>query len=238
MSNLWNWLGKLGLISTIAIVSSLNCVEAQITNAMGENVIGGDININTNILAATGNSDITANSTDFRGGRVKINSPSLLGVQYRNPPSPQTSDISALGKTPELNGSIQVDTLDINPDRGLVELPIKLVDALEQISTDCTSRTRQVHNTFVATGRGGLPISPTEPLQDSSTLSGWVRLKTQSQNSGYTTTQPQPTAISTPIVAATGWVKDRNGNLKLVTQVPQVNPDIPWQTPATCPVSH
>ena len=31
MSNLWNWLGKLGLINTIAIFSSINCVEAQVT---------------------------------------------------------------------------------------------------------------------------------------------------------------------------------------------------------------
>ena len=216
------------------------------TNARGENVIGGDININTNILAAFENSDITANSPDFRGGRVKINTQSLFGAQFRNPPSPQTSDITAIGKTPELNGSIQVNTLDIDPTRGLVELPINLVDAQQQISTACTPGTRQFQNTFVVTGRGGLPVSPTEPLQDSSTLSAWVRLRALPDNSATTNIQQQPTTVSTTpkvataknqIVEATGWVVDRNGNIELVAQVPGVTTHSPWLPPASCPVS-
>ncbi|MDF5722112.1 MAG: S-layer family protein [Rhizonema sp. PD37] len=216
------------------------------TNAMGENVTGGNININTNILVGFENSDITANSTDFRGGNVTINTKGLFDIQFRDVPSTNTSDITATGATRELSGNVQINTPDVNPSKGLVELPINLVDASSQIYNSCTPETRQFQNTFVATGRGGLPISPTEPLQDSGTLSAWVRLKTQPEDSAYTNTQPQQPAVSnttkvaaatTPIVAATGWVMDRNGNVQLVAQVPQVNPDIPWQTPATCPVS-
>ncbi|MBP5977853.1 filamentous hemagglutinin N-terminal domain-containing protein, partial [Brasilonema sp. CT11] len=44
-----------------------------ITDATGENVIGGNININASVLAGFQNSDITANSEDFRGGNVRIN---------------------------------------------------------------------------------------------------------------------------------------------------------------------
>ncbi|MBD0264198.1 MAG: S-layer family protein, partial [Tolypothrix sp. Co-bin9] len=200
--------------------------------------------INTNILAAFENSDITANSTDFRGGRVKINSQSLFGAQFSNPPSPQTSDITALGKTPEFNGNVQITPHDVDPTRGLVELPINLVDASRQISTACTPGTRQFQNTFVATGRGGLPMSPTEPLQDSSTVSAWVRLRPQPESLANTTTQLQPTAVSTtpiaaatPIVEASGWVIDRNGNIELVAQVPQLNPHSSWHSSALCPVS-
>lgn len=47
------------------------------TNATGENVIGGNIDINTNVLAAVENGDINANSTDFRGGNVRINAQDL-----------------------------------------------------------------------------------------------------------------------------------------------------------------
>ncbi|MEH2242812.1 two-partner secretion domain-containing protein [Nostoc sp.] len=214
------------------------------TDAQGENVIGGDINIKTNILAAFENSDITANSNDFRGGNVRINTKGIFGIQFRDIASPNTNDITASGATRELSGNVQITTPDIDPTRGLVELPINLVDASRQISNACTPGTRQFQNTFVVTGRGGLPMSPTEPLQDSSTVSAWVRLRPKPENLANTTPVPQPTAVSTtpiaattPIVEASGWVIDRNGNIKLVAQVPQFNPHSPWQTPASCAVS-
>ncbi|MEH2202730.1 MAG: S-layer family protein, partial [Nostoc sp.] len=214
------------------------------TDAQGENVIGGNININADVLAAFENSDITADSDDFRGGNVRINTKGIFGLQFRDILSPNTSDITATGATRELSGNVQITTPDIDPTRGLVELPINLVDASRQISTACTPGTRQFQNTFVATGRGGLPMSPTEPLQDSSTVSAWVKLRPKSENLANTTTQAQPTAVSTtpiaatiPIVEASGWVIDRKGNIELVAQVPQLNPHSPWQTPASCPVS-
>ncbi|MBE8966002.1 S-layer family protein [Nostocales cyanobacterium LEGE 12452] len=214
------------------------------TDARGVNVIGGNININADVLAAFENSDITADSDDFRGGNVKIKTKGIFGIQFRDIASQNTSDITATGATRELSGNVQITTPDIDPTRGLVELPINLVDASRQISNACTPGTRQFQNTFVATGRGGLPMSPTETLQDSSTVSGWVRLRPKSENLVNTTTQPKSTAVSTtpiavtiPIVEASGWVIDRNGNIKLVAQVPQLNPHSPWQTPASCPVS-
>ncbi|MEH2224455.1 S-layer family protein [Nostoc sp.] len=214
-----------------------------ITDATGANVIGGNINIDADVLAGFENSDITANSTDFRGGNVKINTKGIFGLQFQDIASPNTSDITATGATRELSGNVRITTPDIDPTRGLVELPINLVDASRQISNACTPGTRQFQNTFVATGRGGLPMSPTEPLQDSSTVSAWVRLRPNAEKAN-TTTQPQPTAVSTtpiaatiPIVEASGWVIDRKGNIELIAQVPQLNPHSPWQTPASCPVS-
>ncbi|MEH2124016.1 two-partner secretion domain-containing protein [Nostoc sp.] len=214
------------------------------TDAQGENVIGGNININADVLAAFENSDITADSDDFRGGNVRINTKGIFGLQFRDILSPNTSDITATGATRELSGNVQITTPDIDPTRGLVELPVNLVDASRQISTACTPGTRQFQNTFIATGRGGLPMSPTEPLQDTSTVSAWVKLRPKSENLANTTAVPQPTAVSTtpipatiPIVEVSGWVINPNGNIELVTQVPQLNPHSPWQTPASCPVS-
>jgi filamentous hemagglutinin family protein len=216
------------------------------TNARGENVIGGDIKINTNVLAGFENSNITANSTDSRGGNVRINTKGIFGIQFRDVASLQTSDITATGATRELSGNVEITTPDIDPTNGLIELPINLVDVTQLISTACTPGSRQFQSSFVSTGRGGLPISPTEPLQDSSTLSAWVRLKPKPENSAKATISPQPTAVSnttkvaaatTQIVEATGWVVDSNGNIELVAQASQVNPHSSWQTPASCPVS-
>ncbi|MBD2412471.1 hypothetical protein FACHB389_23070 [Nostoc calcicola FACHB-389] len=215
------------------------------TNARGENVIGGDIKINTNVLAGFADSNITANSTDSRGGNVAINTKGIFGIQFRDIASPKTSDITATGATRELSGNVEITTPDIDPTNGLVQLPINLVDAYNQISNACKPGTRQFQNTFVATGRGGLPINPTEPLQDSSTVSAWVRLRAKPENFANTTTQAQPTAVSsssqiavaTPIVEASDLVIDSQGKLQLVAEVPQFNPHSLWQTPASCPVS-
>ncbi|MEH2084073.1 MAG: hypothetical protein V7K89_30115 [Nostoc sp.] len=80
------------------------------TNASGENVIGGNININTDILVAFDNSDISANSTDFRGGQVIINAKGVFGTQFRDVPTPN-SDITATGANQQLNGTVQLNTL-------------------------------------------------------------------------------------------------------------------------------
>ncbi|MEH2361749.1 two-partner secretion domain-containing protein [Nostoc sp.] len=219
------------------------------TDAKGDNISGGNITIDAKngfiIAVPKENSDITADSASSSGGKVSIkNAAGIYGIQSRKEPSPQTNDITATGATPDLNGNVQINTPDVDPTRGLVELPTNLVDASSQISTACTPGTRQFQNTFVSTGRGGLPMSPTEPLQDSSTVSAWVKLRPKTENLANTTPVPQPTAVSTtpkiaatiPIVEASGWVIDRNGNIELVAQVPQVNPHSSWQTPASCPV--
>ncbi|MBP5977474.1 S-layer family protein, partial [Brasilonema sp. CT11] len=213
------------------------------TDAIGENVIGGNININASVLAGFQNSDITANSEDFRGGNVRINTKAIFGLQFRDALTPD-SDITATGVTRSLSGNVQITTPDIDPTNGLVELPTNLVDVSGQISTACTPGSRQSQSSFVSTGRGGLPMSPTEPLQDTSTLSAWVRLRPKAANSAKTTISPQPTAVSnstkvaaTPIVEATGWIVDRNGNVELVAQAPGVTTHSSWQTPASCPAS-
>nr|WP_322709100.1 filamentous hemagglutinin N-terminal domain-containing protein [Nostoc sp. ChiSLP03a]MDZ8210246.1 filamentous hemagglutinin N-terminal domain-containing protein [Nostoc sp. ChiSLP03a] len=215
------------------------------TDATGENVFGGNININADVLAGSQNSDISANSTDFRGGNVRINTKGIFGIQFRDIPSLNTSDITATGATRELSGNVQITRPDINPTNGLIQLPTNLVNVSQQISTACTPGSQEFQSTFVSTGRGGLPISPTEPLQDTSTLSAWVRLRPKpATRAKIITISPQPIAVSnntkiaaaTTIVEATGWVVDRNGNIELVA-LPQLNLHSPWQTPASCPIS-
>ncbi|MBW4616636.1 MAG: filamentous hemagglutinin N-terminal domain-containing protein [Desmonostoc vinosum HA7617-LM4] len=215
------------------------------TNARGARVIGGNININTDVLVGFENSDISANSDNFRGGNVRINTKGIFGIQFRNVPSRNTSDITATGRgrIRRLSGNVEITTPDIDPTSGLIELPTDLVDVSGQISTTCTPGSRQFQSSFVSTGRGGLPMSPTEPLQDTNTLSAWVRLRPKPATRAKTTISPQPTAVSNStkiaaatIVEATGWVVDRNGNIKLVVQAPNVTP-VSSRHPASCPAS-
>ncbi|MBD2729732.1 S-layer family protein [Nostoc sp. FACHB-892] len=212
-----------------------------VTNARGENVIGGDINIDTDFLIAFENSDIRADSANFFGGRVRINASGIFGTQLRDVVFDSTSDITATGASPELNGTVELNTPDVDPNNGLVNLPTIPVDT--QVAQGCYSPD-YAQNRFVIVGRGGLPMSPTEPLQDTSTLSAWVRLRPKPANS-KTIISPQSAAASnsnkvaaaTTIVEASSWVVNRNGNIELVAQVPGVTAHSSWQTPASCSAS-
>jgi filamentous hemagglutinin family protein len=186
-------------------------------NAAGSNVIGGDINIDTDFLVAIENSDISANSTDFRGGRVRIEALSILGTQSRNERTPE-SDITARGKTPELSGTVELNTVDVDPSRGLVELPVNLVDASEQIAQGCTPRRGQT-NSFVVTGRTGLPLSPSEPLRQRAVITQWVTLDEEIGNETDIQAKPNLAENQQPIIEAQGWVVDERGNVQLVAQV-------------------
>lgn len=220
--------------------------ESLISATALDQANGGNINIDSLFLIAfppTGlkGSDIIANAERGNGGRIGINAQGIFGIEFRE----QQTALNDFTVSSEFGSSGQVEiNRTVDPSRGLIELPINLVDPSQQISTACTPGTRQFQNTFVATGRGGLPMSPTEPLQDASTVSAWVRLRPESESLANTKIEPQPTAVSTtpiaattPIVEAAGWVIDRNGNIELVAQVPQLNPHSPWKTSALCPVS-
>ena len=216
-------------------------------NATGENVIGGNITINTGVLAGYEDSNITANSTDARGGNIQINAEGVFNMQFREEDSPLTSDITATGANNQLSGNVEIDTTEADPTRGLGEVPADTVDASTQISDPCVPGGGGFANSFVSIGRGGLPITPREPLQDTSTISTWVRLKPQrpsrtNKKRKSRTTSPQPTtAAKTPkveqptqIVEATGWIVNAQGNIEFVAQANHSNPKSPSQNPASC----
>nr|ADO19311.1 hypothetical protein Nfla_9703 [Nostoc flagelliforme str. Sunitezuoqi] len=161
--------------------------------------------------------DGKATSDDFRGGRVRIKAIGILGTQPRNERTSE-SDIIARGKTPELSGSIELNTPDVDPSRGLVELPVNLVDASQQIAQNCTPRRRQ-NNSFVVTGRGGMPLSPSEPLRQRAVITQWVTLDEGIENERDAQAKPTLAANQQPIVEAQGWVVDERGDVQLVAQV-------------------
>ncbi|BDA70343.1 hypothetical protein CAL7716_045090 [Calothrix sp. PCC 7716] len=212
--------GNINLRSTDLVLRNRSQIS---TNATGNNVIGGNIDINTEVLAGFENSNITANSIDFRGGNVKINTQGIYGIRFRDIASPFVSSITATGANSQLNGNVVITTPDVDATSSLIELPTNLVDASNQISNACTPGTRQFDNTFIATGRSGLPISPTEPLQDQSISTAWVRFnQTKPENSTTVKiNQPSLVAAAPTIIEASSWIADKSGNIELVAPVSQ-----------------
>ncbi|MCC5668413.1 filamentous hemagglutinin N-terminal domain-containing protein, partial [Nostoc sp. CHAB 5784] len=160
------------------------------TNATGKDVIGGNINIDTDFLIAFGNSDISANSDNFRGGRVQINASGIFGTQFRDVASNSTSDITATGASPQLNGTVELNTPGIDPNSGLVELPIVPVDT--QLAQGCYSP-GYAQNRFVITGRGGLPPNPKDILTPDATQIDWVPFKPNNNNRSLPPVTNKPT---------------------------------------------
>jgi filamentous hemagglutinin family protein len=139
------------------------------TNALGSQVIGGNININTGVLAALEDSDISANSADFRGGKVTINAQGIFGTKFRPQDTPE-SDITATGGSPQLSGSVTIYTPDVQLQNALAELSPKFVSTQQVVASSCLARRNVQRGSFTVTGTGGLPRNPYQ------NLSGWYEV--------------------------------------------------------------
>ncbi|AFZ21763.1 two-partner secretion domain-containing protein [Allocoleopsis franciscana] len=202
---------------------------------------GGNITINTNTLVAVPkeDSDITANAKAGSGGRIRITAQGIFGTQFRDKLTPE-SDITATSDLgPEFNGTVQIDIRGIDPNRGLAELPETLTDSSNEIAETCSAQSR--NNSFVVTGRGGLPPAPSEALNSTPGWIDWrvstprdsasslkLRVPTlgtqETRETGSTedfsreqsAIQNPKSKIQNPLVEATGWVKNADGTVGLV----------------------
>ncbi len=181
---------------------------------------GGNVSINTNFIVAVGseNSDITANAFTGRGGNAQINTQGVFGIQSRSQLTPQ-SDITASSER-GIQGVVTINQPDVDPSRGLVELPANVVDRSTQIARGCTPRDQE-SGRFVMTGRGGLPLSPDEALRDRAILSpDWVTLDSET-GARVERTEEQENKQASPantIVEANELGRDVNGKVVLVAR--------------------
>ncbi|MEH2079039.1 MAG: filamentous hemagglutinin N-terminal domain-containing protein [Nostoc sp.] len=244
--------------------------NSQISTNGGGDKTGGNITIKApnGFLVATpfGNNDITANGFSGSGGKITITAKNLFGFVPRtgadverldptgetNPKNLETSDITAFSQqNPSLNGTVQINSPDADPNKGLVELPVNLVDASQQIVASCSSGGKIARSSFITTGRGGLVADPTEPLiADDAVLADWITLKPESQNrvggiqkravvQAKRNTEEKSQKVNsvnepTQIVEAQGWVRDDNGSVVLVAQVPTESPHNSSLTTTSC----
>ncbi|MBW4628831.1 MAG: filamentous hemagglutinin N-terminal domain-containing protein [Brasilonema octagenarum HA4186-MV1] len=201
------------------------------TNATGENVIGGNINIDTDFLIGFKNSDISANSANFLGGNVRINATGIFGTQFRDAPT-SNSDITATGGSPELSGTVQINTPNIDPNSGLVNLPSVPVDT--KVAQTCTEGNPIVKSQFTITGRGGLPPNPGEVLNTDAVQVDLITLNTSSDNrKSPTVPNKTTTTVPKPIIEATGWIINEKGEVVLIANSP-TTPRSPWYNQPDC----
>jgi filamentous hemagglutinin family protein len=128
---------------------------------------GGNITINAGAIAAIPkeNSDITASAPQGTGGRVIINAQGIFGLKVNPSPTPTSSDITAEGKTPELNGIVEINIPNINLQSALNQQEANFVTPEQAIASSCLARRNAQQGSFTVTGTGGLPVTPYDALQ-------------------------------------------------------------------------
>ncbi|MDZ8188419.1 MAG: filamentous hemagglutinin N-terminal domain-containing protein [Nostoc sp. ChiSLP02] len=176
---------------------------------------GGNIAINAPsgfiVAVPSENSDITANAFTGKGGRIDIKVNGIYGIQFRESPT-LFSDITASSEF-GIQGTVELNTPDIDPNSGLVELPAVPVDT--EVAQGCSAGSSIAKSQFTITGRGGLPPNPGEALNTDAVQVDLVTLNPK-------VAQRSNTAISTtinsasPIIEATGWVISANGDVTLI----------------------
>lgn len=182
---------------------------------------GGNITINTPFIVAVPkeDSDISADAFTGTGGNIQITATGIYGIQFRPKDTP-LSDITASSQF-GIQGTVQINTPEVDPSRGLTNLPTDVTDASNQIGQDCQSSGRKTSSRFINTGRGGLPTNPYEPLGSNDLLAD-VQPPTQwgenSESAPSSSTLPRTTPKH--IVEARGWMINENGEVVLVAEVP------------------
>jgi filamentous hemagglutinin family protein len=192
---------------------------------------GGNITFNGNFIVAvaTENSDIAANAFTGRGGSIEINAQSLFGIQFR----PQLTPLSDITASSEFGvaGVVTINTPDVDPSRGLLQLPVDLSDASRLIVQTCPTgdTIAKPPNEFIITGRGGLPPTPREAINRDAIQVDLVTANTEDvpSVSHHAPDQNSPPPSPAPIVEAQGWQVAADGTLYLVAAVP-THPMVPW----------
>ncbi|BBD69330.1 filamentous hemagglutinin outer membrane protein [Nostoc commune NIES-4072] len=210
---------------------------SEISTTAGTRQQGGDggniqVNIPNGFIVAvpSEDSDISANAFTGRGGRVDITAKGIFGIQPRSNPT-SLSDITASSQF-GVNGTVEINTPDVDPNSGLVNLPTVPVDT--QVAQTCTAGSTVAKSSFTITGRGGLPPNPGEALSADAVQVDLVSLNPEVGNTPAVSTNPiNPTPSR--IVEATGWVIAANGDV-ILTSTPTVTPHSSWQRTTDCRV--
>jgi filamentous hemagglutinin family protein len=194
--------------------------QSQITASADTGSKGGNITINAGVIGAvpTENSDITANAPQGAGGRVIINSQGIFGTQVRPNLTPE-SDITAFGKAAELNGTVQVNTPEINVQGALNQLNGNFITPEQAIASSCFARRNVEQGSFTVTGTGGLPTTPYDALRGRYAVTQVQALpnSARQQTSSPTPNPPSPPAqswkLGDPIQEAQGMSVTPDGRI-------------------------
>jgi filamentous hemagglutinin family protein len=172
-------------------------ISAQALNT----ATGGNVEINAQngfvIAIPNQNNDIIANAAFGRGGRISITTQGIFGIEERRARSQNfTNDIDASSEFAQ-SGTVTINELNVDPTRGLAELPIE-ANVPAPLASCQPGGDRG--GRFIATGSGGLPTDPADPLSSLSSLDDLAL----------------PTSMAGAIAPAKDWSINSKGEVTLL----------------------
>lgn len=240
--------GNINLTVRDLVLLRRNSFISTTAGALGSGGDGGIININVQdgfvVAVPSENSDIIANAFGGQGGRININANRILGLQLRSRLTPEqleqirtngTSDISASSDVGS-DGEIVLETLNIDPSQGLVEVPVDLIDPTKLVAEGCqpggSGTIARRRSEFVITGRGGLPPNPNDPQAGGAFPIPWV--SRDPNIAGNAVPVPELRATQSPLVEAQGIAIAPDGEIRLTASTPNAAPHSAAFVAATC----
>lgn len=182
----------------------------------GEGGDGGNITVKAPIIGGFENSDIIANAVRGRGGNIQITTEGIFGLKFRSQLTPE-NDITASSDF-GINGTVQVNNVGVDPNSGLIQLPADIIDPTQQIAATCAANQG---SSFVVTGRGGVPINPTQDTRHDRTwndvrdLSHFPSMAINTKHNAEAMLQP------TALMEATTWYRNsKTGKVEIVAAQP------------------
>jgi filamentous hemagglutinin family protein len=227
-----------GLGGNISLNADLLTLQrnSRVTATAGNRGNGGNIKINAPIILGYDNSDIIANAFQGNGGNIQITTQGIFGLKFRDQLT-SDNDITASSQF-GINGTVQITNLAIDPSSGLLSLPVDVVDLTKKIADGCTANQG---SSFVVSGRGGMPPTPHNLGSDST----WDDLRDlasfRAKLPGVTPTRQTathqtaaPPKKDRPLIEATGWHRNANGQMELYASPIATAPS---PQPATCAIA-
>jgi filamentous hemagglutinin family protein len=224
--------------------------NSPITALASENANGGNVNIDTQFIIAfpNQNNDITANAFQGKGGNINLTAESIFGIEER-PLNLFTNDINASSQF-GLQGGVEINTPDIDPTRGLIDLTQTVTDPEEQISQNPCEQT--VGSEFIITGKGGIPPNPHDRLTSDvirvdlvepvslgrrgDVGAHGVRPMDKVRSEEEKEEEDNDSSVPEEIVPAQGWIFNDKGQVMLTSYDPtKTGVQRSWQTPNSCP---
>ncbi|KPQ34804.1 MAG: Large exoproteins involved in heme utilization or adhesion [Phormidium sp. OSCR] len=204
-------------LENVAILRQTSQLSTRAGTAATAGGDGGNMSLQLGAIALLDGSSIDANAFQGSGGNIQVATQGLfLG---------QNSQITASSQF-GVDGTVTIQTPDAEAATGLVELSERPLDPTRQIASGCAVSDG---NTFMITGRGGLPNNPSDGLPGSVSWSDRRDWRTLPATTAMELSQPSPT--SDPMVEATTWRHQDDGTVVLFSASP-VNPVHQVQT---CP---
>ncbi|MGL5879133.1 MAG: hypothetical protein ACRC2V_15350, partial [Xenococcaceae cyanobacterium] len=213
--------------------------KSQISSQATGTGSGGNININADdgfvVAFPNQDNDIIATSQSGQGGKIAIDATRVYGF---DPESIQFSfsteefarilnngrnDINSSSANPQLSGTVNINTEQLDPARKTVDSPQNIVEPEQVVSQTCSNNSNVARsNTFIISGRGGLPQDPTKTLRGSWVIVTGATADKDADRTDRSQVEKNKPVSSDEIIPARGMMINEKGQTVL-TRYPTAN---------------